>query len=78
MGDMGEIFQVMKEHNKEVRAKRKLNYVGKLIAIAAEPKSDGVWQYKDWLIYPTKGFCMNKYNSKQRKSIDKFLKELEQ
>ena len=76
MGDMGEIFQAMREASKERREKRKLKYTGKLIAIGAEPKSDSVWQHKDWFLYPSKGFVMNRYNSKQRMSLDKYLKEV--
>ena len=78
MGDMGEIFNAMREHNKEVRANRKLKYCGRLVAIGAEPKANGVWQYKEWLLYPTKGFAMSRYNTKQRISLDKLLKESEE
>lgn len=73
MGDMGEIFQAMREASKERRAKRKLKYTGKLIAIGAEPKSDSVWQHNDWFLYPSKGFVMNRFNSMQRMSLDKYL-----
>lgn len=77
MGDMGEIFQAMREASKERRKKRMLKYTGKLIALGAEPKSDSVWQYKDWFLYPSKGFVMNRFNSKQRMSLDKFISECE-
>lgn len=76
MGDMGEIFQAMREASRERREKRKLKYTGKLIAIGAEPKSDSVWQHKDRLLYPSKGFVMNRFNNKQRKSLDKYLNEV--
>lgn len=76
MGDMGEIFRDMREASKERREKRKLKYTGKLIAIGAEPKSDSVWQHKDWFLYPSKGFVMNRFNSNQRMSLDKYLNEV--
>ena len=76
MGDMGEIFKAMREYNNERRAERKLNYTGKLVAIGAEPKAEGVWQYKDWFLYPTKGFVMNRFNPKKRMNLDKFLEKL--
>ena len=76
MGDMGEIFQTMREASRKRREKRKLKYTGKLIAIGAEPKSDSVWQHKDWFLYPSKGFVMNRFNNKQRKSLDKYLNEV--
>lgn len=76
MGDMGEIFNAMREHAKEKRAERKLKYSGRLVAIGAEPKADGVWQHKDWFLYPTKGFAMNRFNPKNRKNLDKFLSEV--
>lgn len=76
MGDMGEIFRDMREASRERREKRKLKYTGKLIAIGAEPKSDSVWQHKDWFLYPSKGFVMNRFNNKQRKSLDKYLNEV--
>ena len=76
MGDMGEIFNAMREYKKEKRAERKLNYSGRLVAIGAEPKANGVWQYKDWFLYPTKGFVMNRFNSKKRMNLDKFLERL--
>lgn len=76
MGDMGDIFRDMREYKKERRAERKLKYTGQLISIGAEPKADGVWQYKDWFLYPTKGFAMNRFNPKKRKNLDKFIKEV--
>lgn len=76
MGDMGEIFRDMREASRERREKRKLKYTGKLIAIGAEPKSDCVWQHKDWFLYPSKGFVMNRFNSDQRMSLDKYLQEV--
>lgn len=76
MGDMGEIFRDMREHNKQVREKRKNKYEPLLEQIGAELKSDSVYQFKDWFLYPTKGFAMNKYNSKKRMSINDFIKKV--
>lgn len=77
MGDMGEIFNAMREHNKKIREKNKLKWAGRLLAIGAEPKSSGVYQYKDWFIYPTKNFVMNRFNTDKRMSIKEFMKEVE-
>ena len=77
MGDMREYFTAIKEHNKQVREDNTNKYEPILKNIGATEKSMGVWQYKDWFIYPSKGFAMNKFNSKRRKNLQKFLEECE-
>jgi hypothetical protein len=77
MGDMAEVFNAMKEHNKQIKAQRKLKYVGRLVAIGAEPKADSVWQHGDWFLYPSKGFAMNRFNTKKRMNLNKYLMEYE-
>lgn len=76
MGDMGEIFEIYGEIKKKQREERKLKFVGKLVAIGAEPKSSGVWQYHDWFLYPTKGFAMNRFNY-SKKSLEKIIGEIQ-
>lgn len=75
MGDMGEIFSAMREHNKEVRQKKRDNFEPKLKEIGAIEKSDGVWELNGFFLYPTKGFAMNKKNPDDRRNLNKFIKE---
>ena len=73
MGDMGEVFSAMKEHNKKMRTKRNAKYEPLLKKIGAIEKADGVWEYgADWFCYPTKGFAMHKKNHKKM-NLDKFI-----
>lgn len=73
MGDMAEYFNDLKEINKQKREKRNEKYEPQLIEIGAIEKSSGVYELNGWFCYPTKGFAMNKYNSKQRMNLDKFI-----
>ena len=74
MGDMGEIFNAMKEHNKEVRIKKKNKYVPLLEKIGAKNKVGEIWEYgTDWFCYPTKGFAMHKRTYK-KVNLDNFIK----
>jgi hypothetical protein len=75
MGDMAEIFGLYGEIKKREREQRKTRFVGQLVGIGAEPKADGVWQYKDYFLYPTKGFAMNRYTY-AKKPLEKLLKEI--
>ena len=77
MGDMGDSFNAMREHTKKIREKNKLKWTGRLLAIGAETKCSGVYQDKDWLIYPTKNFVMDRFNTDKRMSIKEFMKEVE-
>jgi hypothetical protein len=76
MGDMTEEFNDLKEWNKQKKIEKNNKYEPLLIKINALKKADGIYELNDWLIYPSKGFCMNKFNTKKRISIEKFLKEL--
>lgn len=73
MGDMGEIFNAMKEHNKQVREQKKNKYEPLLRQIGAVYKADGVWELNDWFCYPTKGFAMNKRTYKKQ-NLTMFIK----
>lgn len=75
MGDMREYFEDLKEINKQKRTQRKEKYKPQLIKLGAIEKSSGVYELNGWFCYPTKGFAMNKYNSKQRMNLDKFIKQ---
>lgn len=73
MGDMTEYFNDLKEINKQKREKRNEKYEPQLIELGVIEKSSGVYEFNGWFCYPTKGFAMNKYNSKQRMNLDKFI-----
>lgn len=75
MGDMAEYFNDLKEINRQKREKRNEKFEPQLIELGAIKKSSGVYELDGWFCYPTKGFAMNKYNTKQRMSLDKFIKE---
>lgn len=72
MGEMREIFDVMREQYKERCSKRNDKYEPMLIQLGAIKKSDGVYEIGDYFCYPTKGFAMHKKSYKKKK-LDKFL-----
>lgn len=72
---MAEYFNDLKEINRQKREKRNEKFEPQLIELGAIKKSSGVYELDGWFCYPTKGFAMNKYNTKQRMSLDKFIKE---
>lgn len=79
--NMKEIFDYMKEYNKEQKQLRNEKYLPIILELGAIQKSDGVYELKDkkgqdWFVYPTKGFCMHKKNSKKRISVNDFIKNL--
>ena len=74
MGDMGDIFKEFKEYDKERKAKCSENYIPMLEKLGAIKKSDGVYEYKNWFLYPTKGFAMNKQNTSIRHPLEQFIK----
>jgi hypothetical protein len=74
MGDMAEVFNAMREYNKEKREERNNIYEPQLIKLGAVKKSEAVYEIDNWLCYPTKGFCMNKNNNKKRMNLDKFIR----
>lgn len=76
MGDLAVFYKERKERYKERCVKRNEKYEPKIIEIGAIKKSDGVYQYGDWFLYPTKGFVMNKFNTKKRMRINRFIKKL--
>lgn len=73
MGDMREYFEDLKEINKQKRTQRNEKYEPQLIELGAIEKSSGVYEFNGWFCYPTKGFAMNKSNSRQKMGLDKFI-----
>lgn len=61
--------------DKRLREKRNAKYEPKLIEAGAIKKSEGIYELNEWFCYPTKGFVMNKHNTKQRMRINRFLKK---
>lgn len=74
MGDIGDFFREQKEYIKEKRQEKNDKYEPQLISMGAIKKSCAVYEFGDWLCYPTKGFAMNKKNVKERMGLDKFIK----
>ena len=73
MGDMGDIFNDMREHNREVRQNKREKFEPLLKEMGATEKSDGVWDFKNWLLYPTKGFAMHKKHTDIRHPLAQFI-----
>ena len=74
MNETTEFWQEEKEEYKERCEKRNNNYEPKLIELGATKKSDAVFEYDGWFCYPTKGFAMEKKNTKNRMGLDSFIK----
>lgn len=73
MGDMREYFDDMKEIYRQRKADRNTKFEPQLIELGAILKSEAVYELNDWLCYPTKGFAMNKRDTKQRMQLQKFI-----
>lgn len=73
---MGELFKAFNEHKKQLREKRNLKYEPKVVEIGAIKKAEGIYQYEDWFLYPTKGFVMNRFDTRKRMRINRFIKKL--
>lgn len=73
MGDMREYYEDMKEIYRQRKADRNAKFEPQLIALGAILKSEAVYELNGWLCYPTKGFAMNKRNTKQRMQLQKFI-----
>ena len=75
MSDLAEFWKDSKEAFKDRCQKRNNKFEPELIEIGAVKKSSGVYEKDDWFCYPTKGFAMNKRNSRQRMSLTKFINQ---
>lgn len=72
---MKEIFEAMREHNKERRKQRNEKFEPMLIDIGAVEKSSGVYEFGDYFCYPTKGFAMHK-KSYKKQNLLKFIEKV--
>ena len=73
MGDMREDFKFMKEMYDRRRADRNAKFEPQLIELGAILKSEAVYELNNWFCYPTKGFAMNKQDTKQRMQLQEFI-----
>ena len=73
MGDMGEIFNAMREHKKERKHYLDVRYAHELIAAGAEFKTDGVYRLGDFDCYPGRGYARN-YRTNKRTCIEYVIK----
>lgn len=74
MGDLAEFYREEKKRYNARCLKRNDKYEPQLIEIGAICKSGAVYELDGYFLYPTKGFAMNKRNSNDRMSLDKFIK----
>lgn len=75
MGDMAEYFTIYAEIHKKKREERRAKFEPMLQQIGAVFKSEGVYMLDNWLLYPTKGFAMNRYNYR-KKSLEKVIGDI--
>lgn len=73
MGDMGDIFNDIREHKKMVRHHRANHYAHKLIAAGAVFLTEGVYRLGVFDCYPGKGYARH-YQTNKRTSIEFVLK----
>lgn len=73
MGDMGEIFNAMKEHRKEQRQRNNQTYESRLEAAGARFLTDGVYRLGDFDCYPARGYARN-YRNNRRTCIEYVIK----
>ena len=60
MGDIGEISKLYIQNKKRKREERNNKYIPILKKIGAVFKSEGIYEYNGWFLYPSKGFAMKK------------------
>lgn len=75
---LSEFWKEDKIAYKERCAKRNNKYEPLIISIGAVKKAEAIYELGEWFIYPTKGFVMNKKNTRKRMQIDRFIKKLKE
>jgi len=65
MGDMGEIFNSMREQRKEKKYYLSVRYAHELESAGAEFKTEGVYRLGDFDCYPGRGYARNYKNNKR-------------
>lgn len=74
MSEVVEGFRIMEEIRANERHERFIKYEPLIKEVGAIKTSEGVYMKDNYLIYPTKGFVMDKRTYK-KKSIDIWLSE---
>lgn len=69
MGDMKEYFDAHREKTRKRRENRTAKYEPILERAGAIYKAPGIWEYGEWLCYPSKGYAMLKKNQRIRKPL---------
>jgi len=73
MGELGDFYRDCNEYIKQRREKRAAYWEPRLEAVGGEYKAPGIWEYKGWFCYPSKGYAMLKKNTHIRTSLRKLL-----
>ena len=73
---LSEFWKENKIAYKERCKKRNDKYEPLIISIGAVKKAEAVYELGDWFIYPTKGFVMNKKDTRKRMRINRFVKKI--
>ena len=74
MGDLGDFYRDCNEAVKQRREQRRQRYEPMLEEIGAKYKAPGIWEYKEWFCYPSKGYAMLRTNNRIRKPLRLILK----
>ena len=72
MTNMGELAEIHRYYNavvKKRREKRSAYYEPLLEQLGAEYKAQGIYEYKGWFCYPSKGYAMLRKNNRIRKPL---------
>lgn len=77
MDENTKLFPYLKENlgEKNKRKKMKEEFEPKLKQIGAIFVQNGIWKLENWFLYPSKGFAMNKFDTTERISLYKFIKD---
>lgn len=75
MGEMAEYFEIYAQIKKANREQLKAKYEPIIKEIGGIWKSNGVYMFGNWLLYPTKGMAMNRFN-KCKVSLEKVIGEI--
>lgn len=73
MGDMREVFEAMREHQKARHFNLARKYAYELMANGAVFKTDGVYRLGDFDCYPGRGYARN-YRTNKRTCIEFVIK----
>ena len=75
MGDMGEIFNAMKEDNRIKRQKRDEFYSKIMEELGARYLNNSTWRLGEYNVYTSKGYVLPKSNKGESIPLQVFLKD---